>query len=241
LLIVMPYGSATRKQQEPESSEVHESTHLKKIREERAARLLAEDKLSDDQIAEECGISLRCLAKWKKREEFQARIRAIVKAYAVRILATGIARKERRIQVLNDLHDKALEVIEERGKDPAMAKVPGGRTGLLVRGFETVHTKEGTLVSAPTYEADTGLMYEIRKTQQQVAQELGQWTEQHFFQGQIDSRNVNLSAELNAAVLRAMGLTGQMVPLGLPEAAAVDTKPGASGAPPDGDLDILPE
>ena len=39
---------------------------------EQAARLVAEDRLTDVEVAAECGVTDRTLYKWKKREEFIA-------------------------------------------------------------------------------------------------------------------------------------------------------------------------
>lgn len=42
-----------------------------------AVGLLAEDRLTDEQIAAQCGVSRRALAKWKKQEPFLAEIERI--------------------------------------------------------------------------------------------------------------------------------------------------------------------
>lgn len=68
---------------------------------ERAAKLLAEDELTDDAIAQEVGISPAGLALWKKHPDFQARMQQHVDAFRARIFRTGFARKEKRIEALD--------------------------------------------------------------------------------------------------------------------------------------------
>ena len=60
---------------------------------EKAALLVAEDLLTDHEIASECGISNRTLYRWKKREEFIARVNTMVQAYSARVLGSGIAQQ----------------------------------------------------------------------------------------------------------------------------------------------------
>jgi hypothetical protein len=66
-----------------------------------------------------------------------------------------------------------LQVVEERAADASMAKVPGGRTGLLVRQIKVVGSGANQKL-VPEYVVDTGLLREIRATAQQAAEELGQ-------------------------------------------------------------------
>lgn len=143
---------------------------------EKAARLLAEDALSDEQIAAECGVSRTALAKWKKKEVFAARVNAISEQYAERALKHGIARRERRLAILNGLHDKMLQVIEERAVDPEFADIPGGTTGLVTKNLKGIGKGEDFRV-VEVYEVDTGTLKEIRGTQEQAAKELGQWVD----------------------------------------------------------------
>ena len=90
-------------------------------RREQAAQLLAEDRFPDRKIAELCGISEQSLNKWKQRPEFSARVQELIAIYAERALKFGLARRERRLTVLSDMHDRILSVIEERSADPCRA------------------------------------------------------------------------------------------------------------------------
>ena len=143
---------------------------------EKAAHFIAEDSLSDEKIAEELGITRRTLARWKSEPRFIARIEAIASAYAKRVLSRGIARKERRVAVLNELHEKMLQVISERAANPELESVPGGKTGLITKMLKGIGKGEDFQVVA-VYEVDTDTVKEIRALQDQVAEELGQRVE----------------------------------------------------------------
>ena len=142
---------------------------------EKAARLLAEDLLTDLEIAAECGISDRSLYKWKKKEEFVARVNFMLQAYSARALGSGIASRVRRIETLKLLHDKMLTIMEERGSDLKMANIPGGRTGLMVMDYVTIRLQNGKIGTVPTYAFDKALASEIRAVGEQTSRELGQW------------------------------------------------------------------
>jgi hypothetical protein len=81
---------------------------------EPAAFLVAEDRHSDAKIAGICGISERVLGKWKNRPEFAERVQELIAIFADRALKFGLARRERRLNVLDDLHDRILTVMDER-------------------------------------------------------------------------------------------------------------------------------
>lgn len=155
---------------------------------ERAAALLAEDRLSDEQIAELIGVKRQTMALWKNRPEFKGRIADIVEKTRLVVEAEGIANKVNRVAVLNDMWHRQQAVIAARAEEHA--HIPGGATGLLVRTVNLAKvyavgdpedetatpTKETILVEE--YAVDTGLLKEMRETAKQAAIELRQWTEQ---------------------------------------------------------------
>lgn len=193
-------------------------------RHERAAGLLAEDRLKDEEIAAEVGITDRQLRKWKQRPEFAAKVAEYVERYAERILKQGIARKERRVAALHDRWERMQRVIEARADEHA--DVPGGDTGLLVReaklvkvyktdgcmddGDETLYSaKRDVLVYE--YSVDTALLKELRETEKQAAQEAGQWTERRTLTVDIKREAERIAAELGISVeqvLREAGIEG---------------------------------
>jgi hypothetical protein len=141
---------------------------------EMAAQLVADDRLPDREIAEQCGIDKATLERWKLQPTFRARVQAIVEAYAKRALKNGIARRERRVGVLNDLHNKMLQVIDERAKSKGMAAVPGGKTGIVTKTMKGIGKSED-FQAIEEYRVDTSTIAEIRDVQKQAAEELGQW------------------------------------------------------------------
>jgi hypothetical protein len=141
---------------------------------EKAAQLVADDRLTDREIAEQCGIDKATLERWKLQPTFRARVQTIVQAYAKRALKHGISRRERRVAVLNDLHNKMLQVIDERAKSEDMAGVPGGKTGIVTRTLKGVGKGDDFQV-VEEHRVDTGTIAEIRDVQKQAAEELGQW------------------------------------------------------------------
>jgi len=156
------------------SNEVAESSQkLKSERMEKAARLVAEDYLPDQKIADQCGISLAGLKKWKKEAKFAARVKFFVAAYSQRALLHGLARQERRISVLNDLHNRLLRVVDARSEDEELQNVPGGTTGLVTKMLKGIGKGDDFQI-VEVYEVDTGILKEIRAIHEQVADELGQ-------------------------------------------------------------------
>src|SRR5262249_43691411 len=178
---------------------------VKTTKREKAAKLVAEDRLSDVKIASEVGISGRTLERWKGEPAFQERVAAVVKAYADQTLNSGLARRERRIQVLSELHDKLLMIMQERSCAPEYAPIPGGKTGLLLRRVKGLNAQGGE------FETGTGLVKEVRSLQEQVCRDVGQWKEKQEITGnnggplayqdltdqQLDERIRELEEKLN--------------------------------------------
>lgn len=145
-------------------------------RQRKAAQLVAADELEDQQIAAIVGVTPRAIVSWKKREDFMAEVNGILAAYSAKVMRRGVALRVKRVERLNDLHDRSCRVIEARASDPALANVPGGDTGMVVKSYRNiVNPKTGKLIGAPVHEYDTGIVRSILDIQKQAAQELGQW------------------------------------------------------------------
>ena len=142
----------------------------------RAAVLVAEDERSDEDIAAAVGIARRSLARWKRDPEFAALVGDHIGQIQAAMLKHAIAKKHKRIAVLDDLHAKALQVIAERSDDETMADAPGGDTGLMVRQVKMIGYGKSMQV-VEEYAVDTGLLREIRALHEQTAKELGQWVD----------------------------------------------------------------
>lgn len=137
----------------------------------RAAVLLAEDELTDAEIALECNTSRTVLWRWKRAEEFAAQVRAHVAELGAAAGRYAIARKQRRIRTLDDRWRRLHQVIEERAV--AHAGAPGGSTGLLVRRVRSVGSGEAQQI-VEEYELDAALLREAREHEKAAALELGQ-------------------------------------------------------------------
>lgn len=181
-------------------------------RRERAALLLAEDGLTDLEIATACGISRPALVKWKTAPEFQQRIAEIVSRRKDAALRYSIAQQDRRLAAMDDRWQRLLQVIAERAEEMDGA-VSGGGTGMLARTIKLSNTG----VQVEEYVVDTGLLKELRGLEEQAAKELGQWIErkEHTGKGGGPILIANARDELAARLAdladrrRALGAPGE--------------------------------
>jgi hypothetical protein len=142
---------------------------------EKAAHLVAEDRLPDEEIANQAEVDRATLARWKTHPEFQTRVAEHVSAYRAAVRARGIAIVENRVAALQDRWERMQRVIHERAEEME-GEAAGGGTGLLVRQYKTVG-KGDAAREVEEYAVDTGLLRELREHEKQASQELGQWTE----------------------------------------------------------------
>ena len=163
---------------------------------ERAATLLADGELTDQEIAEEVGVNRWTLWSWKQHPDFAARVEetvqqlgAVARRYALGHKANRMARLQRRADALD-------RVIAERAADPAMQNVPGGKTGLLVRTVKVIGAGENAREVAE-YRVDTGLLKEMRELEQQAAQEAGDWVEKGQVQGVVADLHRSVIPEID--------------------------------------------
>jgi len=49
---------------------------------------------------------------------------------AIKIFEWDIQSKQKRVQMYADMHERLWRIVKERAADPAMAKVPGGQSGI---------------------------------------------------------------------------------------------------------------
>jgi len=151
---------------------------LKRTRQERAAILVAEDYQTDEQIAHSIGISRKTLFTWKKKPSFQARVDELGAIMAEQALKQGISRRERRLSVQNELHNKLLVVVAERAADPELQAVPGGKTGLICKTVKGIGKGDDFRV-VEVFQTDTDTLKELRALHELTAKELGQTVERH--------------------------------------------------------------
>lgn len=157
---------------------------------ERAAEMLAEDRLSDEQIATALGLERTILWRWRQHPDFKARVQEHITAQREAIMRDGIADRVQRVAALNDRWQRMQRIIEARAAEEIpehlahiYGTMPGYETGLLVRQFK--HVADSLVVELAV---DTGLLREMREHEKQTAQELGQWTEKREHSGEIGVR-----------------------------------------------------
>ena len=152
---------------------------------EKAALLVFQDDLLDEDIAKECGVVRSTLSKWKALPEFQARVEEIAEAARKSFRKKSLASKEARVSVLDDIHSRLLKVVEERAKqhenidDLDASPAAGASSGLMV--LTVKHLPGGGRVEE--WAVDTGTVDSVLKVQKQAAQELGDWTEKKEHSG----------------------------------------------------------
>lgn len=171
---------------------------LRNAKHEEAAQLVSEDRLTDLQIAEKVGISRQQLTRWKRGKAFAARVEELTAIWSERALKYGLARRERRVSVLCDMHNRLLTVIDERGADAALQAVPGGKTGLICKTLKGIGKGEDFQV-VEVFETDTAILKELRGLQEQISKELGQ----HVDRSQVDI-TVGLADVVSEARRRVM-------------------------------------
>lgn len=155
-------------------------------RKERAAFLLADGKLTKRDVAREMGVSEVTLHKWINDPVMIERVAVIGEEIRRRILEEGIADRVERVRRLGDVARRLEQVVEERGAEGRPGgpyrHVAGYSTGTMVRTVK--FSPEGDEVEL--FAVDTGMLKEYRATLQQVAQEVGQWTEKREVSGSVE-------------------------------------------------------
>jgi hypothetical protein len=144
---------------------------------EKAAVMLARgDTIA--QTAAAVKVNEKTVDDWKHIPEFSARVQQNIAAFRERFLRHGLARRENRIAKLTELFERQESIVKERGVELKKKAVAGGASGLVCETWKQLGSGEDAQL-IPEYAADTGLSREMRGTLQQIAQEVGQWTDKH--------------------------------------------------------------
>jgi hypothetical protein len=155
----------------------------------KAAQLLAEDRLTDEQIAARVGITDRQLRRWKRQPAFTDLVTEIAERLAAEIRGKGLVELSNRVDALNARWVRLHRVIDARAKDKTLT-APGADTGLLTRTQKQIGSGDSAVI-VEEYQVDTGLLKELREHEKQAAQELGQWSDKaKVEQGPIDVKVV---------------------------------------------------
>lgn len=113
------------------------------------------------------------------------------------IRGEGITNRQNRVNAYNDRWERMKLVIDERAADESMARVPGGKSGLLVRQWKKIGFGEDTEM-VEEFAVDVGLLKELRELEKQGAVEAGEWNEKSADSPTV---NVTITNELKAAVI----------------------------------------
>jgi AcrR family transcriptional regulator len=149
---------------------------------ETAALLVSEEELTLEEIAERVGVDRKTIYHWRKHPEFAAKVQALVEEFGNAIARKAISRRTRRLDALNRRWLGLQQIIVERAADPAMADVPGGKTGLVVKQTRRIGGGESAR-ELEEFEVDVGLLKELREHEKQAAIEVGQWAERREVSG----------------------------------------------------------
>jgi len=116
------------------------------------------------------------------KQSIKDRVREIQEQVAAKLAEITIGDRMERVRVYDDTWKRLRLIADERANDPAMATIPGGKSGFLVKRVKSIGSGEFSEV-VEEYEADTSLAKEIRATAQQAAQDLGQWLDKSEVSG----------------------------------------------------------
>jgi hypothetical protein len=83
----------------------------------KAAQMVAEDALTDEQIAQKIGVTNRCLEKWKRQPAFSELVTEIAEQLAAEIRGKGLVELSNRVDALNARWARLHRVIDARAKD----------------------------------------------------------------------------------------------------------------------------
>lgn len=162
----------------------------------RAIELVAQDDLSDSEIAKDLGINKATLERWKRNPEFTEKVNEAKSARAAALRAEGIAIKQNRIDAAVARWNDLETLRAERAADDHIASFPGGKTGFVAVDLKLVKTiiettandPEGPMTSTREYwvhSFDNTLWTAYLNIEKQIAQETGQWEEKSTINGEV--------------------------------------------------------
>lgn len=147
----------------------------------KACQHVAEDALTDEQIAADVGVTRQTITNWRKHPEFEARRKALVSELQERVKQEGLGRLDKRKAAAEDRHRRMTQVILARADEMA-DEVAGGESGLLVRQYKSIGTGPNAR-QVEEYHVDAVLLRELREIEKQIAQDAGQFAEKQEISG----------------------------------------------------------
>ena len=170
----------------------------------KAAQLLAEGRLTDEEIAEQLAITRRTLARWKTQIAFIDYIYECIRTTRDELLKRGVRERQNRLDQIDNVVSKINRVITARAElyaPDAMARAQGADTGLVVRREKVIGNGDNAR-EIVEYEVDVATLRELREQLKQAAIEVGEWAEKRLF-GTTDSQLA--TAEMSALIAKAYG------------------------------------
>lgn len=125
-------------------------------------------------------------------------IKARIAKTTNKLIERHISIKQNRIDALNDRWLGMQRLVEARANDPETIKGPGGDTGMVVHTVKTIGTGDRQK-TVNEYTFDAALQREIRETERQAAQELGQWTEKFSVSGVLSFADLHKIADAESS------------------------------------------
>lgn len=154
------------------TSENYRFSPLPNARMEKAAWLVAEGDLAEDEIAAEVKITPRQLYNWRQRVDFATRVDEHIAQITKKVLSSGYCRIDKRLELLNRNVRRLERVVAAQAENPEVSSQPGADTGLIVR--KDIPTRFGTIQE---YSVATGILAEERAHLKHIAVETGDWVE----------------------------------------------------------------
>src|SRR5580692_9459354 len=93
---------------------------------EKAAAYVADDFLTDREIARKIKVGIATLEVWKRQPEFKARVAELVKKLKTAQERYAIARRMRRVAALDKRWEDLQAIKRARARDKHHRKAPGG-------------------------------------------------------------------------------------------------------------------
>lgn len=152
-----------------------------------AALLVAQDRLTNVQIAKRLGVGLRTVEKWKADKGFRQEVETHRKLWQKEVRTRGLADVHHRLRIAVDIEKRLLAAIQARGASEDMKDVPGGKTGMVLKTYKSLKVEEegadGELHLVQKAVTEYKIDYEAARTitnlHEYVATELGQWKTRH--------------------------------------------------------------
>lgn len=139
-----------------------------------AARLLVEEDLPLNKVAEQVGVSVTTLCNWRRKDQFQQVLDAYRNRLANVVFGHGIAQKVNRVAKLNRLAERLETIITERAQCFAevFPDIPGGSSGLIAHSRKGAGSGDMAEVN-DVFELDSALHKAYLDTLEKAQKEMG--------------------------------------------------------------------